>query len=95
MTANQKEQLISAVLSVLQTGIIVSPVINESASINAVDAQPLEMLTLKECADVVKGISEHTLRLLVTQGKIPSIRTGEGKRGKILVSKSALVSYFN
>ena len=54
---------------------------------------PAELLTLKECAQTVKGLSEHTVRQLALQGKIPSIRTGAGRNGKILVSKSALLSY--
>ena len=55
--------------------------------------QPAEMLTLKECAGAVKGLSEHTVRQLVLQGKIPCIRTGAGKNGKILVNKAALLAY--
>ncbi len=57
------------------------------------ESKPLELLTIKECAEVVKGISEHTIRQLVAQNKIPSIRTGQGKRGKILISKSALLDF--
>ena len=51
------------------------------------------MLTLKECAETVKGLSEHTVRQLVLQGKLPYIRTGAGKNGKILVNKAALLSF--
>lgn len=53
----------------------------------------IEMLTIKECAATVKGMSEHTIRKLALQNKIPYIRSGEGKNGKILISKSALFSY--
>ncbi len=56
--------------------------------------KPLEMLTIKECAEAVKGISEHTIRQLVAQNKIPFIQTGQGKCGKILISKSALLDFF-
>lgn len=56
--------------------------------------KPVEMLTIKECSEAVKGLSEHTVRMLVAQQKIPYIRTGQGKRGKILISKSALLNYF-
>lgn len=52
-----------------------------------------EMLTIKECAKEVKGLSEHTVRRLVARGEISSFRTGEGKRGKILVPKSSLLDY--
>ena len=52
------------------------------------------MLTIKECTDVIHGLSEHTVRQLVKQGKIKSVRTGIGKSGKILVNKDDLVAYF-
>ena len=58
-------------------------------------AQPMEMLTIKECTEAVKGLSEHTVRKLVTQGKVHYIRTGEGKCGKILISKKSLLDYLN
>lgn len=55
--------------------------------------KPIEMLTIKECSEQVNGLSEHTVRQLVLQEKIPYIRTGQGKRGKILISKAALLDY--
>ncbi len=59
------------------------------------ESKPLEMLTIKECAEAVKGLSEHTIRHLVAQNKVPFIRTGQGKRGKILINKSALLDLLN
>lgn len=56
-------------------------------------AEPVEMLTIKECTQAVSGLSEHTVRQLVAQHKIPYIRTGQGKREKILISKAALLEY--
>lgn len=55
---------------------------------------PIEMLTIKECTSVIRGLSEHTVRQLIAQGKLPSIRTGQGVRGKILVNKADLLAYF-
>ena len=55
----------------------------------------IEMLTIKECTEVIQGHSEHTVRQLVKQGKVKSVRTGEGKNGKILVNKADLIAYFN
>ena len=52
------------------------------------------MLTIKECANAVHGVSEHSIRQIVAQGKVKSVRTGEGKRGKILVNKADLLAYF-
>ena len=57
--------------------------------------QTVEMLTIPECLKAVSGISESTLRKLIRQGKIPSIRAGEGKNGKILVNKGMLIDYFS
>ena len=64
---------------------------NEPATVS--DSAPVEMLTIKECAEAVTGLSEHTIRQLVAQKKIPYIRTGKGKRGKILISKTTLFDY--
>ena len=57
--------------------------------------QKVELLTIKECADMINGLSEHTVRQLVKQGKVKSIRTGVGKNGKILVNKADFITYFN
>ena len=57
-------------------------------------AEKIELLTIKECSQLIDGLTEGTVRQLVTQNKIPSLRSGAGKRGKILVSKSALLKYF-
>lgn len=57
--------------------------------------QKVELLTIKESADLISGLSEHTVRKLVAQGKVKSVRTGEGERGKILVNKADLIEYFS
>ena len=54
-----------------------------------------ELLTINECLGAVKGLSAHTLRILLAKGAIPSIRTEKGKTGKILVPKAALLDYFD
>ena len=56
--------------------------------------RPAEMLTIKECTKVVQGVSEHSIRQIVAMGKVKSVRTGEGKNGKILVNKADLMTYF-
>lgn len=90
MTMRNKQELIQQVVNLLNALIeveelptILSPSINEQ----------MEMLTIKECAQQISGLSEHTVRQLVLQRKLPHIRTGQGKRGKILVPKSALFDY--
>lgn len=57
--------------------------------------ETVEMLTVRECTEAVKWLSEYTVRQLVKSGKLPFIRTGEGKRGKILINKTDLISCFH
>ena len=58
-------------------------------------AQSVKMLTIKECTELIEGISEHSIRMLIAQGKVKAFRTGEGVRGKYLVNKESLLSYFS
>ena len=92
MTMKNKQELITQIVTLLNEvieaeGRKTKPVPSTSA--------PIEMLTIKECVKAVSGLSEHTVRQLIAQDKIPYIRTGQGKRGKILVNKSALLKYLN
>lgn len=57
--------------------------------------EKVEMLTVRECSEVIKGLNEYTVRQLIARKEIPSVRTGQGKNGKILVPKAALLSYFS
>ncbi|WP_455527871.1 helix-turn-helix domain-containing protein [Huintestinicola sp.] len=86
----KKEEIITQIAALLSQLIETENNIEKSKT-----AEPVEMLTIKECTEVVKGLSEHTIRQLVAQGKIPYIRTGQGKRGKILIPKTALFEYIN
>ncbi len=56
-------------------------------------SHPIEMLTIKECMQLVHGLSENSIRNLVNQSKVKHIRAGEGKRGKILINKDDLINY--
>ncbi len=91
MTIKQKQELIAEVVTLLQAKLeadTVQPVPMQNVP------QKVEMLTIKECTEEIKGLSEHTIRQLIAQDKLPYIRTGQGKKGKILISKSALLNYF-
>ena len=92
MTMNTKQELISKIVILLNELIEVNEKI--TAEIPKVN-KSLEMLTIKECTNLVKGLSEHTVRQLVKQNKIPYVRAGQGKRGKILISKADLLNYLN
>lgn len=53
-----------------------------------------EFLTLNQCARVIHGISHHTLRKLIAQGKLPAEKADGKPNGKILVRKSDLLAFF-
>ena len=90
MTLFERQQLIAAITTAIET-------VFEGDGKCEVEQQdkPTEMLTIHEAAQTVKGLSEHTVRQLVAQGKVPSMRTGAGKNGKILIPKAALLDYCN
>ncbi|MBQ8513903.1 MAG: DNA-binding protein [Ruminococcus sp.] len=85
MTRKTKQELIAQIVAVLEAVIEVE---NEQQLTEQKSTAPV-----KECTEAVKGLSEHTVRQFVAQEKIPFIRTGQGKRGKILVSKAGLLEY--
>lgn len=91
MIMNRKQELIAKVVALLDALIEVED--NTPPITVIAKKQPIEMLTIKECTEAVRGLSEHTVRQLIVQDKLPHIRTGQGNRGKILVSKAALLEY--
>ncbi len=90
MTIKQKNELIAAVTALLEKMILVE---DEPPTITVSRPALPEMLTVKECAALVSGLTEHTVRMLVKQEKVKYIRCGQGARGKILVSKDSLLKY--
>ena len=89
ITQQEKQKLLSQI-TVLLDSITFE---NETKPIVKAIEKP-HMLTIKECVAEIDGLSEHTVRMLVAQGKLPSIRSGAGKRGKILVNKADLLKFF-
>ena len=89
MTTFERQQLITAITSAIET------VFDGEDKSEIREDKPTEMLTVHEAAQTIKGLSEHTVRQLVAQGKVPSIRTGAGVKGKILIPKAALLEYCN
>ena len=91
MTNAKREEIIAAMSSLLE-----QLVENEQPKSEPTTTAPekVEMLTIRECTEAVKGLNEYTVRQLIARKEIPSIRTGQGKHGKILVPKAALLRYF-
>lgn len=91
MTTNRKNELIAQLVSILSELIEA----NDSEQVAKFSSSTVEMLTVKECTEAVKGLSEHTVRKLIKQGKLPYLRAGDGQRGKMLVNKADLLDYFS
>jgi mevalonate kinase len=89
MTSEQKQPILDRISEILDK--IEEPTAEKQEDV----CEIREMLTIPECVQTIKGLSTHTLRLLITRGEIPSFRAGEGKTGKILVPKASLLSYFD
>lgn len=91
MTTNRKNEIIAQLVNILSELIEA----NDSEKVTDVKSDAVEMLTVKECTEAVKGLSEHTVRKLIKQGKLPYLRTGDGVKGKMLINKADLLAYFN
>lgn len=81
MTLRQKNELIAELITLLEKESKLILKKNHHRRSYQSEKKPIEMLTVKECTETVKGLSEHTIRR-IKQGKLPYIRTGAGKNGK-------------
>ena len=91
MTTNRKNELIAQLVNILSELIEA----NDSEQVSKVKSDAVEMLTVKECTEAVKGLSEHTVRKLIKQGKLPYLRTGGGGKGKMLIHQADALAYIN
>ena len=89
MTVEKKKELIKALGDLLEAVIEV----DATPHIQNDKDDSVELLTVKECTQVANGLSEHAVRQLVNQNKIPYIRIGKSRCGKILIAKKDLLSY--
>ena len=88
MTTTRKKEIVDNILELL------IQLTEDGENFAPQTANKVEMLTIKESATLISGLSEHTVRQLVKQGKVKYVRTGEGRNGKILVNKADLLTYF-
>ncbi len=85
---NNKKEILAAVSELL------GQLFEQEEPKNSNEPEPVELLTIKECTEEIRGLNEYTVRQLVARNEIPFIRSGRGKRGKILIPKAALLKYF-
>jgi len=55
----------------------------------------IELLTIKECLELVKGLRESSVRKWLKRGYIAYRRAGEGNNGKYYIVKSSLLNFLN
>ena len=91
MTQAKKQDIIAKVTSLL------SKLLDDEEEIPIASSaeQPVEMLTIRECTQEIRGLNEFTVRQLIARNEIPFVRAGQGKNGKILIPKAALIAYLN
>lgn len=95
MNIKNKQEIIMQLIATLTAMLAEEERTNEVVSSESEREEKVEFVTIKQAVEVVPGISEHTIRQLVAQNKVKYIRTGQGKRGKILINKASLLSYCN
>ena len=55
---------------------------------------PPELLTLKECRELVKGLSEHTVRQLAIQGSFRAFAPARSRAAKFLYTRMPCLTTF-
>ena len=90
MTQAKKQDILAKVTSFLNKLLDDDEPTTESST-----EQLVEMLTIKECTQEIRGLNEFTIRQLIARNEIPFVRSGQGKNGKILIPKAALIAYLN
>lgn len=96
MTTEQRNRIIKMTIALLEEFIEPEEITAPSNKKNSdTNSEPTEMLTVRECTDLIQGLTAYTVRRLASRGKIISVRAGEGKHGKILINKNSLLDYIN
>ena len=90
MTQANKQDIIAKVTSFLSKLLD-----DDEPPVENTAEHPVERLTIRECAQEIRGLNEFTIRQLIARNEIPFVRAGQGKNGKILIPKAALIAYLN
>ncbi len=90
MTQAKKQDIITKVTSLLSKLLD-----DEEQPVDSATEHPVEMLTIRECTQEIRGLNEFTIRQLIARNEIPFVLAGQGKNGKILIPKAALIAYLN
>ena len=82
MTQAKKQDIIAKVTSLLSKLLD-----EEEIPIASSIKQPVEMLTIKECTQEIRGLNEFTIRQLIARNEIPLSVQGKEKTGRYLSRK--------
>lgn len=78
MLKNEKQEIVARILALLSL-LIEDKETSAPNPSNEESPRPVEMLTIKECVDAVKGISEYTIQKACTERKNPVHKDGTGR----------------
>ena len=87
MNIKNKQEVIMQLIATLTAMLAEEERTNEVVSYESEREEKVEFLTIKQAAEVVVGISEHTIRQLVVQNKVKYIRTDK-ETGKSINKQS-------
>lgn len=94
MLKSEKQEILSKIMMLLSELIETDDTASDTLNTQTTVQNKVELITIKEASQIISGLSEHTIRQLIRQNKIKYIRTGQGKKGKILIYKDNLINYF-
>ena len=80
MTIAEKREIVNTIINLLLQLTAEEEVQEQSATSSKpvkAPAQSVRMLTIKECTALIEGISEHSIRMLIAQGKIKASLSAE------------------
>ncbi len=83
MTQAQKQNILTNVIALLN-----SLLDDEAIPLSTSNEQPVEMLTIKECVQVIRGFNEFTIRQLIARNEILYVCAGQGKKREDTYSQS-------
>lgn len=93
MGKDEKTQFIRNVCELLAEIIHTPEEIAEKEDVSSNDK--VEMLTVKECSELMRGVAVSTIYKMVRKKKLPCARVGVGETGRILIPKSAVLKYLH
>lgn len=94
MSQEERAKCIKNVSELLMEIIQTPEEIAEKEELSSI-SDAVEMLTVKECAAMLKGVAPSTIYKMVRTKKLPCVRVDVGESGRMLIPKAAVLDYLN